>query len=34
MRNINWPVLVTWIIMLGVGYFTLRCIIFMLRAIL
>ncbi len=30
----DWPVLITWIIMIGVGYFTLKAIIYMLRAIL
>ena len=34
MKNINWPVLVTWIVMLGIGYLTLRAIVFMLKAIL
>ena len=34
MKNINWPIVVTWIIMLATGYFVLKAIIFMLSAIL
>ena len=34
MRKLNWPIIVTWTIMLGIGYLTLRAIVFMLKAIL
>ena len=34
MRDINWAAVVTWMLMLGVGYFTLKALIFMLKAIL
>ncbi len=30
----DWPVIISWTIMIGVGYFTLRAIIYMLKVIL